>query len=337
MGVGRFFCVALPFILTAGSLLTLLIATLAGVADQNLYMFQVNTTDLEINPSSLLSLVGARDVDWRHWQNDAASSSDIKSVGSSTEDDTATTNLTAADLGLSNLYDISLWGYCVVDQDNKHNCTKAEFNWAATYLNTTSLKAESGEEVEMPEDITKSLQAFATLAKWTEVVFIIALISLAVELFFGIFATCSRFVSCITYLLAGIASVFVCGAAAMATAQAALVVGTVEATAKWYGVGASFNNTFLVLIWLSALQALAAGFFWLFTICCCAPSRSDRHSRKRNTQDAEKLLPTGAYAPLREAEHTGYISHSPAPQYNAPGYVNRDRTDIAYEPYAHRG
>jgi hypothetical protein len=186
--------------------------------------------------------------------------------------------------------------------------------------------------------VTDAINAFATLTKWTEIAFIIALVCLGVELFFGIFATCSRAWGCVTFIVASITTVAVMAAASLATAMSVLVVGTVEGVARWYGVRSSFNTTFLSLIWLSAALALGAGFFWMFTICCCAPDRSSRKDRKRSTQDAEKLLPTSAYQPLHEPEHnTGFYNNNTAPQYGAPRYPSgAPRSDIAYEPYSHR-
>lgn len=341
MGFGRFVCVALPFALAIGSLIAMLVAGLAGVADKSLYMFRANLTDLSISATSISSLINTRSPD--------KTFHDITSLtGAETDDAAKTSNITAADLGLYNLYDVGLWGYCYTTTTGSHHCTKAKFNWAATALNTSTstlktLATASGQNVTLPDEVTTAMDTFATVAKWTEVVFIIAYIALGVEILFGIFANCSRAISCVTFIIAGIATTAVCAAAAMATAMSVIVVGTVESTAKWYGVKADFNTKFLAAVWIGAAFAIAAGFFWMFTICCCAPDHSSRKGRgggsKRHLDNeaGEKLMPIGAYQPLHEPENTGYYGQQHGNQYGAPRYPSgAGRSDLAYEPYSHR-
>lgn len=338
--VGRVFCVALPFMMVVASIICLLIGGLIGVTtNSSLYMFRVNTTDLSISSASvenLLKLSGRspNSVDWH----------EASVLDGATSSDTQTSNITAADLGLADLYDINLWGYCYTNQNGNRTCTKAQFDWAETYLNTTSLtslsSAATGTNITLPTEITSSLNAFKTVTKWTEVVFIIAMIALGVELFFGLFTSCSRAVSCLTWVISGIATTAAIGAAALMTAMSAIVVGAVESTAKWYGVSGSLNTSFLAVIWLGVAFAIGAGLFWMLTVCCCKP---DHRSNKRNLDEQEKFVPTGTYAPLHDRNSYGYNNQysnqygTPqygAPQYGAPRQQN-SRSDLAYEPYSH--
>ncbi|KAF6820686.1 integral membrane protein [Colletotrichum sojae] len=340
MGVGRFICVALPFILTVGSLIFLMVAALGGVSNKDLYMFRVNLTDLEINPASVQSIVSrdAKPVDFGNYHNRALLTGDGTNAISKAQTDgtTQTSNITAADLGLDNLYDVALWGYCTTASNGDKTCTKAKFDWAAEYLNTSTLETigtAAGRKIELPDEVTTALSAFKTVTKWTQVAYIIAFVALGLEIVFGIFANCTRVMSCITFLVASLASVAVCASAALSTAMSVVVVGAVEGTAKFYGVSASFNNSYLALIWISAALALGAGFFWMFTICCCAPSHT-RKERKRQS-DGEKLLPTGTYQPIHE--ENGVYKQEQATQYGAPRYASgAPRSDMAYEPYSHR-
>lgn len=121
MGVGRFICVALPFILTGASIVALLVAGLVGVtSNPSLYMFRINTTDLSISPldvSSLLKLTtrDAAPVEWHAKSllttTDDGTTSKATSGSSTTTTSTTTltSNITAADLGLKDYYDINLW------------------------------------------------------------------------------------------------------------------------------------------------------------------------------------------------------------------------------------
>ncbi|KAH8905947.1 integral membrane protein [Coniochaeta sp. PMI_546] len=349
--LGRYACVALPFLLTLGSVIAILVAGLAGVADKSLYMFQINTTNLEISPASITNLINSRAAASVGFHDpsllDSTSDTTEAAADSTTTSATAGTkssNITAADLGLNDLYDIGLWGWCYTAQNGTRTCTKPEFNWAQKELNTTTnnlknLATAAGESITLPKEITSAIDTFSTITKWTEVVFIIAVVGLGIELFFGIFANCSRAFSCLTFIVAGVATVAVCGFAALATAMSVVVVGAVEASAKFYGVRADFNTKYLAAVWIAAAFAIAAGFFWMFTVCCCKPDHSSRRSgRKRHLDESgEKLIPVGAYQPITD-EHGyngGYNNGHSNPQYGYAPQPRAARRDLAYEPYSH--
>lgn len=362
---GRFVCVLVPFALTLGSLIALLVAGLAGVADKSLYMFQVNTTNLQFSPLDAASIikdftnVNGKSVEDHVKDNIPDNLKDkipdnVKDVIPDEIKDiiprspnfhnpellgkaASGTNVTGTDLGLADLYDVGIWGYCYTHRNGTRDCTKPKFNWAESVLNATagdikSLITLTGQNITLSKEVSDAITAFSTVARWTQIVFVIACIATGVALFFGIFANCSRIFSCVTFIIAAFATVSVCAAAALSTAMAVVVVGTVEATAKLYGVEGSFNVKFLAAVWIAAAFAIAAGFFWLFTICCCAPDRSGgRSSRRSKNADGEKLL-HGPYQPLGN-EH-GYQGGS-YPQYSAPQSYGPPKADVAYEPYSH--
>jgi len=325
---GRFVCVAMPLLLTSASLIALLAAALAGVTDKSLYMFRANLTDLSISPSSVSSILGPRQT----FHNVEGIISDaLKPVtGAGTSGSKAGSgNITAADLGLFDLYDVGIWGYCYTPRNGSRDCTKPAFNWAHTLFNETtgdinSLITLSGKNVTIPKAVTDAMDAFTNVSRWTQIVLIISFVALAVALLFGIFANCSRAFSCVTFIVATVASVAVCAFAALATATSVVIVGTIKGTARFYGVGGEFNTRFLATVWISAAFALAAGFFWLFTICCCKPDHS-RSSRRSRHGDGEKLIP-GPYQPLGDQSGSRYAS--------GPSYAQPQR-DLAYEPYSH--
>jgi len=329
---GRFVCVLVPFLLTLAALAALLAGGLAGVADKSLYMFRVNVTDLELSPLSVTKILDGSGVNIP-----AVNIPGINIKRQSGSDG----NITAANLGLKDIYDVNIWNYCATTQDGKRDCTKPAFNWAATALNTTTndfnnMLTSTGFNVTLPKEITEAVKAFSTVSKWTQVVFIIAYIALGVELFFGLFANCSRAFSCVTFLVAGVATVAAAAAAGLATATSVVVVGAVEASSNIYGVDAHFNTRFLATIWLGVAFAVGAGLFWMFTICCCAPDHGSRRSRARGAE-AEKFIPGGSspgYQRLSEPHGynggAGYAQQYPRQSYAAPqGHAG------AYEPYSH--
>lgn len=364
---GRFFCVALPFLLTLASLISMLVAGLAGVADKKLYMFRINTTDLEISRDNVQNILNQAGVNINTTNLNIPDNVNLDNINIPNVNvdidkrQSQSNNITAADLGLHNLYDVSLFTYCYTDQSGDRHCPKPAFNWARSALNTTagdfnSLITTTGLNVTLPEEITSAIRVFTTVSRWTQYIYVAAIGALAVELFFGIFANCSRAMSCVTFLVAGVATVLVGTTAAMATATAVTVVGAVEASAKYYGVDGKINTRFLTAIWFAFTFAAGAGLFWCFTICCCKPDRyksvGDRGVRHRDESASEKFIPlaSGAgasakgYQRLSEATlgengNTGYYG---AGGYSA-GYPRQHpepvaygaQRESAYEPYSH--
>lgn len=376
MGVGRFMCVALPFILSVASMIALLIACLGGVSNKDLYMFRVDLREMQISQDQIKGLVdGAldnlglgdlKDIDVANLGDvdldnlgdvdldnlgdtvnehlDNIDLPNLGGVGSRDLEERQSNNVTAKQLGLDRIYDVALWGYCETDSDKNRTCTDPTFNWAEKHLNTSWIEAVgtlSGGRIELPDEVTDALNTYKTVAKWTQVAYIISFVSLALSVICGIFANCTRVMSCVTFLVATVAEIAVVASAALSTVTSTVVIGTVESTAKLYGVRGNFNTTFLALVWISAACAIGAAFFWLFTICCCAPNHSsrDRKARNRDSTDNEKLLSGGssAYQPLGTPQHQGFYNAQAGNQYGAPRYPAEGRADMAYEPYSHRG
>lgn len=327
MGVGRFFCVALPFALTIGSIIFLLVGALAGVADKSLYIFRADVENLSIDKANFKNVVENLDIDVP----------DIPGV----KREVKTDNITAENLGLSKYYDVSLWGFCETDYQGKRTCTDPKFDWASHKMSESYIESfgkQAGVDIDLPKEFVDALKAFSTFSKWTQIVFIAAFISLAVEIVLGIFANCSRVMSCCTWIFSGIATALVAAAALMATLMGSAVVAAIKSTAKFYGAKADLNKRFLGVVWIAVAFAIGASLFWVFTICCCKP---EKRSRNKNRQsDGEKLLPTGGsgYAPIGNDNDNGYYNHNQSQsQYGAPRYPSgAARSDLAYEPYSHR-
>ncbi|KAI0549679.1 SUR7 protein [Xylaria curta] len=354
MGVGRYFCVALPFILTVASIIAALIAGLTGVTSNDLYLFRIDVTNLSIdasqlqdivsNASSLISGDKLDDITNQVTTNVENAGDDVSNkikdivdraesasdVASDITNALSGTTIKASDLGLANKYDFTLWGYCVTPQDGKKNCTKAEFDWASKELNLTwvdRLTQVVGLNVTLPKELDDGLDAYKTITKWTEVVFIIAIVALGLELLVGLFTACSRAISCVTWIISGFATAAIIATAILLTVTGSTVIGVVLGVSKHYGVKANLNTSFLAVIWISVAFAIGAGLFWLFSVCCCKPE--NRPHGKRHL-DSEKNMPTGSYAPLGENHGSGYGGYN----YGAPQRGGA-RSDLAYEPYSH--
>ncbi|KAI5864775.1 SUR7/PalI family-domain-containing protein [Durotheca rogersii] len=362
MGAGRYICVALPFILTVASIVCMLIVGLAGVANQNLYLFRIDVTDLSISPVALASIIGnltgvgdiqsqvdslksTVDESGKNLSeslNDAKNNllvntrspspapQDISSIINGVLNSGSDSNVTAAELGLANTYDFTLWGFCATAANGTQNCTQARFDWATDELNIDflhRLNNASGLNVTIPQEVEDSLTTFKTLIRWTEVVYVIAIVGLGIELVIGLFTACSRAVSCLTWLVSGIATLAVIAAASMMTAVAIVPVGLVVAATSQYGGRANVNGSFLAVAWLAVAFGLGASLFWLFSVCCCKPE-SRASKRSSQSTEGEKFLPAGTYAPLGDGNHNSNYSYGAQQRGGA-------RSDLAYEPYSH--
>ncbi|EHK25315.1 uncharacterized protein TRIVIDRAFT_215408 [Trichoderma virens Gv29-8] len=309
MGVGRFFCVALPLILTIASIGTLLYAVLAGVAHENVKLIQVDLSNLSVSPLTLKSLTSRAEFNMKATQTD---------------------NITAEALGLHKYYDLTLWGSCSSDDNKKWTCSKAQFDWASKQINVDDIK-EGSTTIQLPKDVKDALKVFQKLIKWSEVAFIISLVALGLELLIGIFSNFSRAVSCLTWFESVITTILVIIACSLSTATVGIIAGVVQGSKSLYGAKVHLDGRFLAIIWIGAAFCLGASLFWIFTICCCKPEK--RQKSHHHSSDGEKLLPAGGfgsrgYAPL--GEQTGYTSS--APRFAA----GSGRSDLAYEPYSHR-
>ncbi|RYP56163.1 hypothetical protein DL771_012108 [Monosporascus sp. 5C6A] len=330
MSVGRYFCVALPFLLAVASIVCMLIAGLTGITSTNLYMFRIDVSNLTIDASALTNLSGAandqleqlNNINSRshesslNWHDESAvqglnSNTNASSLLSNLDSLERLNGLTARDLGLAKVYDVNLWGYCATYQDDAHNCTRPQFNWAQGRMSQDGnllapLQNIPGANNTAIPAIVDGLRVFEQLNKWTEVVYIIAMIALALEVAIGLFTACSRAVSCVTWLISGLAATLVVGAAAMMTVMASAAVGTVETFGSTQGAHGNLHMGFLSVAWLGSAFAIAASSFWLFTICCCKPENRPYQKKSRYSGEHEKLVPTGSYQPIGEPQQKSY-------------------------------
>ncbi|KAL7943246.1 SUR7/PalI family domain-containing protein [Trichoderma barbatum] len=311
MGAGRFFCVALPLLLTLASIGTILYAILGGVAHENVRLIQVDLSNLSVSPLSLKTLTSRAEFNMK---------------------ETKTDNITAEALGLHKYYDLTLWGSCYSDDNKNKFCSKGQFDWATKQINVDEIK-EGSVTIQLPKDIKDAIKVFQKLIKWSEVAFIIALVALGLELLIGIFSNFSRAISCLTWFESVITTILVIIACSLSTATVAIVAGVVQGSKTLYGAKVHLDGRFLAIIWIGAAFCLGASLFWIFTICCCKPEKRQKNKNLHHSSDGEKLLPSGGfgsrgYAPL--GEQTGYTSS--APRFAA----GSGRSDLAYEPYSHR-
>ena len=351
--VGRFVCVAVPFILTVLSIIFLLVAALSGVTNKSLYMFEIDLSELSIDKNDINSLINSRALAGRDILDDVGDAlgggGDGDDAGAAADTASGSNGITPADLGLNEIYKVSVWGYCSEKSDgDDEKCTKPKMDWAKDELDTAFIEDISkalGSDFKIPDEITTALDTFKTVSRWTQIVFIIALAALAAQIIVGVFSVCTRIASCLCFIIAGVSTVAAIAAAALSTATATVIVGAIKGS-DFHGAKGSINTSFLALVWVAVACAIGAAISWLVTICCCAPDKSSRRSRKNRAGDNEKGFTSSAYQPLQDpqdnayghgANNDYYSSAYNAPSFNgAQPYPDNGRTDMAYEPYSHR-
>lgn len=309
MGAGRFFCVAVPFLLTLGSLICILIVMTAGLASKGIDMYSITPKNLSLTLNALKGI---------------SSDNNNLNVG-----EFGNTNITASTLGLQNGYQVYMWNYCYQNATNNNNwCSKGSFNWAASALNVTALQANisaaaikaTGQNITIPHTITDAIKAYITINRWIQIVYIIAVVTTALELIVGLFGFCSRIASCLTYFISFLSTLSIIVASAGATAASVVIVGAMDNTVKKYGVGEAINHKFLAVTWLAALFSIAGGLFWLFSSCCCSADRPHRRGEEKGPYTPIHIVNNNGMAP-------GAAPYAPGP---APG---AQRTGGGYEPY----
>ncbi|CEJ83188.1 hypothetical protein VHEMI03209 [[Torrubiella] hemipterigena] len=258
MNGSQLFKAALPLLLIVCSTILVLFTTLSGVSHNELWLVRVDLTKLSFEPST---------------------TSTSNPIPGSITPGGPKANLTANDLNLSNTYEINVWGYCYVGNDGQRQCTKAQYDWASSWLNVDNagqLDSTSGGKIMLSQKFKDSLSLFCNITKGAQVALIFGLLVLGITFLVGVFA---RSVSTWQSIVAAIMVVFVCAAAGLVSAMSAIIMDVIENDLKNYGVVGSNGTTFLAIAWIGVVLALIAAIFWWATTCCC--SSRGRSSEKQ--------------------------------------------------------
>ena len=330
---GRFACIFTPMALTIASLVCLIIVALGGTNKNNgfyndLYFFRANTSDINVDPSSL------------NLPSNALTDGLLN----------LTTAAAKAALDVKDFYHISLWNYCSGDfQKNGSGSVSDHVTYCSPHTNEFWFNPvdvwglnNTGIDQLFSKELRDGLSTYKAVAKWMFVAYIVALISTIVEILVGILALFSRLGSLATTIVSAISSVFFLAFALTSTILYAVLMGTFNDALKKYDIHGSLGHSIYVTIWIGVAFSLASGLFWLFSSCCCS-GRSDRikgygdGAARRNFRDQQ-----GPYqyerveSPLRggQAPQKGYQA---GPGYQAPHMPlnNVGNGGTAYEPFRH--
>ncbi|TQB76253.1 hypothetical protein MPDQ_000560 [Monascus purpureus] len=256
----------------------------------------------------------------------------LKGIGADDKNQNLTQVLEEAkdQLNIKDFYSIGLLGYCDGNITGKHSenfdttfCSKPKADFWFNPIEVWQLSNITGadeSELEdlLPSDLHKDMNAYRAASKYVFIAFCIAFAATILELFAGIFAVCSRWGSCVTYILGGIAGLFLISAVIVATVLTSIVTHAIQENVQDYGITATFGTHFQVVAWLAVAFHLLADTFWMFSICCCGGNA------RPHRVTAEKAPYT--------YESLGPYDHSRG---HGNNYPMQDMRTSAYEPYRH--
>ncbi|CAG9949482.1 unnamed protein product [Clonostachys rosea f. rosea IK726] len=299
MRARRFVCVGIPVLLTIGAIITYLIAALSGVVHNSVHLFMIDLSKLDIDKNNISNFI----------------SDNIDILGRDVEE---IRDITASNLGFGDSYDVNLWGCCTNKEGSDRECTKAQFNWANTRIKKDFIGPIAGKSVELPKEMKSALDIFIKVTKWTQIAFVVILVSLGVELIIGVFSSCTRIISCLTTFIGIVAIVFSLAASGLATGMAVVIVGAVK----------SVPHSPSPQVFSSSSPSAAASLSIARSVAVMASGS----------------IPSSGYYPIGSdnemASGNGYHNQN-QPAYNSTGFNNGrshsySNSDVAYEPFSHR-
>ena len=154
----------------------------------------------------------------------------------------------------------------------------------------------------------------------------VAFFATLAELVVGVFAIFSRWGSCVTSIVASVATLFTIASAITSTALYSTLVGTFDSVLKSYGIKASLGTSSLTVTWLGVAFSVGAGLFWTLSTCCCSGQ-----SGRKNT-----IVEKTPYT--YERVESPYMGHSANAQGGAvpmQGMGHQRGHSQAYEPFRH--
>ncbi|RMZ87768.1 hypothetical protein DV736_g4994, partial [Chaetothyriales sp. CBS 134916] len=346
---GRVACIATPFILSLGALITLVLIFVAGTINKSdtvddFYFLKIDLSNLTVSGSSGSSLSGLSAIGTLD-----GSSTNVTALGDALETAKKT-------LGVRDYYTLYLRSSCSWYAHNESqyaHCTSPTAYW---WFNPVTAWGLNSTATPIDELLSKSLRdGLSTYHHTSKAVFVLytaALAAVATTLLVGLTAIFSRWGSLFTTFFAGAAATLLVGASAVATALFVVLRTALNHNLRDdYSIDSSVGSRSLVLSWIGAAFALGAAFFWLLSVCFCS-GRSPYDHRdgkraglRRTGTRAEKTPYTyervgspylgpsdphdlGQNVPLQQ-----YSSAAPPAFAAPPAHQHQNPAASAYEPF----
>lgn len=306
---GRFACIFLPYLLTIGALVCLVLVGLGSTKTSrplnNIYFARVDLHDIEPGPIDLPDST---------FENIATALGQADGAGK-----------------LEDFYTIGLWNHCWGKYDDGdyivQECSERETKYWFDPIEVWGLNDEVDDL--LPEKLTKGMDAYKNAASWLFVAYVVAVVATAVQLLVGITAIFSRWGSFATTIFASVSAFFTLAASATATALYVILMGAISGGLKPFNIKATLGKDMFVITWFAVAFSLASGLFWLFSVCCCSGRSPYSHDKRGRGTVAEK---------------TPYTYERVESPYGGPSYGGGQAVPLndmsanretAYEPYRH--
>ena len=245
------------------------------------------------------------------------------------------------DLNMYDYYTIYLRGWCGWNGNDQYaNCSASKAIFSFDLFEVWGLNENDiGADIDalLPQEMKTGLDTYMKVSKAMAVSYLIAAAATAVTLVVGISAIFSRWGSFVTTFFATASWIFTLAGAAMATA----LFGTVKTLLnneleKSYGVKTTLGKPGFLVAWIGTAFTVAAGFFWLLSVCCCS-AKSYNAFRPGNSESrrirAEKTPYT--YERVGSPEFGGQAA--PGVSMGRMGAsAPKSEKNTAYEPFRHQ-
>ncbi|KAI9807848.1 MAG: hypothetical protein M1825_005153 [Sarcosagium campestre] len=311
---GRVACIITPMLLTFASLVCLLLVELGGTNQgsaplSSLYFLKVDPSGISDGKLDLPDLIPNTKVD-----NNLIGSA-LKDILKNGTDK----------VEIDHVYTVSLWNYCYGDiKKNNYEVKKCMRPYSGFWFNP--IKAFGLEDLapvsSYPKEVRDGLNVIKNVSKWMFAAYAIAFFVTLAELVCGFFAIFSRWGSFVTSILSGISTFATIAAAGTATGLYATLMGTINASLGKTGVKASLGRNMMTTTWLAVAFSIAAGLFWVISICCCSGRSGHKKVKVEKTPYTYERVASPYLGPA-----SGPSPAVPMQQYNT-GHKSQ-----AYEPY----
>ena len=112
----------------------------------------------------------------------------------------------------------------------------------------------------------------------------------------------------------------------------ASLVAVFESVLKPYNIKASMGKNMLATLWLGVAFALASGFFWLISTCCC----SGRSDKKKIVVEKTPYTYERVASPYMGASGNAHQMHDlPAHAHHGGAPAGHGTSGSAFEPFRH--
>lgn len=235
---------------------------------------------------------------------------------------------------MKDYYTIYLRGYCSWNGNDVYaNCTDPQayfwFNPIKVWgLNNTGVDVDTF----IPKEFQDGLNVYHNASKAIFYLYTGALAAAAISILVGISAIFSRWGSFFTTFCATAMWVLLVSASVTTTAIYVILRAALDSSLKdEYGIKSTIGTSVLSVTWIGSAFAVAAGFFWFLSVCCCSGrSPYNPGSKEARRTRAEKTPYT--YERVG-SPYMGPSDHQSVPLTNfGPGNQAAQR-GTAYEPF----